>query len=106
MGLASSSMTQTAHAAPTTAVDKDNNRQTGAQKEITCRYEQSAEKVYDQGKIVDQKDRIYTHDEVGDNDVVWPPGADETDPGQGIVPSSVEVTPPLGRGDPLYKVVL
>ncbi|MFB6351811.1 MAG: hypothetical protein ABEN55_21695 [Bradymonadaceae bacterium] len=90
-----------------TGLDKDSNETLGTKTAIACRYDPNGKKIRDgNGQVIDQKDRILTHTEIGTDYMVWPPGADTTTTDEAHRPSEVNDTANLDGSDTLYEVVL
>jgi hypothetical protein len=100
-------MTDTVTIASVSGVNTDGSKQYGTQAEIKARVESVRQRTYGaDGTSATAVDRISTHTEIKEDDLIWLPGADTSSRDEAHTPSDIAKSKSLVGGSTLWEVTL
>lgn len=95
------------HVASPVSRDAHNQATYGTRRKIRAKKERKRQATTSNGGlIIETRTVIYSHDEIGENDCIWLPGEDDTDPRKGHLSFKLDVLTSFSDGTTLYKATL
>lgn len=106
-GAWSSWMDETVVVAPRDSVDAYGQWSAGNQRNVDCRIERGAREIRNsEGVVIEVRDKIFTHDDIGRDEFVWMPDADTGEISEARTVKMRKEMPDATGGETAYEIEL